>query len=121
MAGTLVSTEVDPALADRYRGRPLLILLENFVLACIGALPEDRSRQVADAARRAFAAPADADWMEVVRAELELGPTICEAIQQRWAAAVALLEAAGEAADPVEFARGIVDGNFADLIDASGE
>lgn len=112
-----MSGDGDPQLRERYAGRPLLILLENYVLACIGVLSAESTARVADLTRRGFGAPPEADWMEVLRTQLDLGPGICDSIRERWQAAVAQLEAAGEAADPVAFARGIVDANFTPLIE----
>lgn len=104
---------------ERYEGRPLLILLENYVLACIGALSAEATARVADLTRRGFGAPPDADWMEVLRTQLDLGPGICDSIRDRWRRGLARLEQTGETADPVVFARGIVDVNFAPHIDRS--
>lgn len=112
-----MSSEVDPQLRRRYEGRPLLILLENFVLACIGALSAETTARIAGLTRRGFDAPPDADWMEVLRTQLELGPGICDSIRERWQTAVAQLEQRGEPVDPVAFARGVVDANFAPLLD----
>jgi len=116
-----MSSEVDPQPRDRYEGRPLLILLENFVLACIGALSAEATERVADLTRRGFGAPPDADWMDVLRTQLDLGPGICDSIRARWQAAVAQLQQTGQPAEPVAFAPGIVDANFAPLIDRAGE
>ena len=110
-----MSGDVDPQ--ERYAGRPLLILLENYVLACIGALSAEDMARVGDLALRGFGAPPEADWMEVLRTQLDLGPGICESIRARWQAGVARLETAGETPDPVAFARGIVDANFTPLIE----
>jgi hypothetical protein len=112
-----VSRPLDPELAQRYEGRPLLILLENYVLACIGALTAEHTVRVADLTRRAFGAPSGADWMEVLRTQLDLAPTICDSIRERWQVAVTTLQAEGEPIDPVAFARGLVDANFAQYID----
>lgn len=112
-----MSGDVEPQPRDRYEGRPLLILLENFVLACIGALSAETAARVADLTRRGFGAPPDADWMEVLRTQLDLGPGICDSIRARWQSAVAQLQETGEAADPVAFARGVVDANFTPLIE----
>ena len=103
--------------AGRYDGRPLLILLENFVLACIGALSAETIAGVADLTRRGFGAPPDADWMEVLRTELGFGPGICDSIREGWRTTLARLQDEGEPADPVWFARGIVDRNFTPFID----
>jgi hypothetical protein len=116
-----MSSEMNPELHERYEGRPLLILLENFVLACIGALSAEATERIADLTRRGFGAPPDADWMEVLRTQLDLGPGICDSIRARWQASVAQLQQTGQPAEPVAFARGIVDVNFAPFIDQAGE
>ena len=40
----LPSAEVEP---ERYRGRPLLVVLENYILAAIGELPAEKHGGVA--------------------------------------------------------------------------
>lgn len=107
----------DPALANRYDGKPLLILLDNFVLACIGALTDERYAKVGEAVSRAFGAAPGSDWMAELRTRLELGPGICDGIRDRWQRVVTAVEAEGKHADPVQFAREIVDRNFAPLLD----
>jgi hypothetical protein len=39
---------------DRYAGRPLLILLENYVLSCIGQLPVDKEAGLLSITQRVF-------------------------------------------------------------------
>lgn len=107
----------DAAPVSRDDSKPLLILLDNFVLACIGALTDERYAQIGEVVGRVFGAAPGSDWMEVLRTRLELGPTICDGIRDRWQQVVAGLEAEGKHADPVQFARGIVDRNFAPLLD----
>ena len=114
-----VNSGLDPQLRERYADRPLLILLENYVLACIGALSAETIAGVADVTRRGFGAPPDADWMEVLRTQFGFGPGICDSIRDRWRRGVARLEQTGEIADPVVFARAIVDANFTPYIDKS--
>jgi hypothetical protein len=112
-----MSSDVDPELRERYDGRPLLILLENYVLACIGALSAESTTRIADLTRRAFGAPPDADWMEVLRTQLDLGPGVCDSIRARWQTAAGILQEVGDPLDPIAFAQGFVDANFTPLID----
>jgi hypothetical protein len=44
----------EPSSNDRYNGRPLLILLENYVLSAIGSLPPDTELLAAAATQRVF-------------------------------------------------------------------
>lgn len=37
---------------DRYAGRPLLIVLENYVLDCIGQFPDDKRETIAAVVNR---------------------------------------------------------------------
>jgi hypothetical protein len=39
---------------ERYKGRPLLIILENYVLDCIGELPPDKQALARSTVQRVF-------------------------------------------------------------------
>ena len=108
-AAALPSAEAEPS---RYKGRPLLILLENYVLACIGELPPDSN--VAAVVQKAFGG--GDDWMQTLREKLHLNSAIDEAIREMWTKNQAIAKEHKEQLHPVQFAKLVADRNFAHLI-----
>ena len=43
-----------PLNSDRYKGKPLLILLENYVLDCIGCMPKDKVQAITTLTQRVY-------------------------------------------------------------------
>jgi hypothetical protein len=99
---------------ERYRGRPLLVVLENYVLAAIGELPADEHAGVGQAVQRVFGG--GADWMRTVRQQLGLGESLDESLRQMWARNQDLARQQATALHPVQFAKMVADQNFAHLI-----
>lgn len=106
--------------AARYQDRPLLKLLENYVLDCIGELPPQEQQHMASVVPSVFGG--DADWKKTLRDTLQLEEAIDEAIRQNWRQnqdAVLLRDAfggAGQEPAAVSYAKQFVDDNFAHLI-----
>lgn len=107
----LPSAEADP---ERYRGRPLLVVLENYVLAAIGELPAERYSGVGQIVQRVFGG--GDDWMQTVRGELRLEPSLDESLRQMWAQNQAIARQNATTLHPVQFAKMVADQNFAELI-----
>src|SRR5581483_10462915 len=102
--------------AERYRGRPLLAILENYVLDSIGHLSTEKQRASADVVRRAFGG--DADWKATLRRRLNLSDEVDNVVRTIWRETCAAVE--GDAkVSPVAFARDFCDQHFARLIDGS--
>ena len=99
---------------ERYEGRPLLVILENYVLDSIGALAPDRAAGMTTIVQRVFGG--GADWKKTVREKLELSDTIDAAFRQMWAKNQEIAKNAGRILHPVSFAKMAVDSNFASLI-----
>jgi len=107
---------VEPSsTTDRYSGRPLLILLENYVLSAIGSLAPDKEQLAASATQRVFGG--NSDWRSTLRSTLHLGDSLDESLRQMWATNQQRAQQAGVTIAPEEFARMIADQNFAHLID----
>ena len=102
----------------RYEGRPLLILLENYVLAAIGELPADRSAGVGAMGRKRWGG--DEDWRRPLRRELDLEDSLDEGLRTLWARNQAIATENGVELSPVEFARLVADENFGPLVDGRG-
>jgi hypothetical protein len=105
------SSDVGP---ERYKGRPLLIILENYVLDSIGALTIDRQDGLRLIVEKVFGG--GQDWKKTVRDRLDLPDSIDATFLQIWARNQEIAKKAGEELHPVKFAKMIVDSNFASLI-----
>jgi hypothetical protein len=67
---------------DRYRGKPLLILLENYVLSCIGCLPPEKATALISVVQRVYGG--GDDWKATLRSTLHLGDALDENVKQMW-------------------------------------
>jgi hypothetical protein len=105
------SADAEP---ERYKGRPLLIILENYVLDCIGALEPERQQQVRAIVQRTFGG--EADWKRTVRGVLDLGESLDEQLRGMWQQNQEIARANGTMLHPVQFAKMVADQNFAHLI-----
>ncbi|HVH20642.1 MAG TPA: hypothetical protein VNF72_20290 [Myxococcota bacterium] len=104
---------VDPE-PERYAGRPLLIVLENYVLDCIGELQPEKQELARSVVQRVWGG--GNDWKATVRAQLHLEPSMDEALRGMWSRNQAIAEQRNQPLHPIQFARMVVDENFASLI-----
>lgn len=100
---------------DRYAGKPLLIVLENYVLDCIGHFPEDKRATIVAVVNRVFGG--GDDWKAAVRANLQLDESLDEHIRQMWARNQEIASETGQTLTPMDFAKMVVDENFSSLIE----
>jgi hypothetical protein len=100
--------------ADRYVGRPLLILLENYVLSCIGQLPADKESSLLSMTQCVYGG--GDDWRATLRSTLQLGDSLDESLRQLWTTNQECAKQVSATLTPEDFARMIVDQNFAHLI-----
>ena len=105
------SPEAEP---ERYRGRPLLVVLENYVLAAIGELPAERHAGVGQIVQRVFGG--GDDWMQTVREQLHLSDSLDESLRQMWVRNQEIARQNAVPLHPVQFAKMVADQNFAELI-----
>lgn len=103
------------AMGGRYAGRPLLILLENYVLGAIGRLPPDKEELTASITRRIFGD--GPDWRATLRTTLHLEASMDESLRQMWDDHQKRAQEAGATLTPEDFARSVADENFAHLIE----
>ena len=108
----LPSAESEP---DRYQGRPMLIILENYVLGCIGNLTAENEARMATVVQRVW--PGEGDWKEKVRRALHLEETTDENLRELWSRNSAIARQNGQDLHPVQFAKMIADTNFAPLLE----
>jgi hypothetical protein len=100
---------------DRYRGRPLLILLENYVLAAISVIDPETHRTLTAAVQRVYGG--GDDWWATLRSVLQLPDRFDGDIREMWDKNKDLAHIDGKLITPVQFAKLFVDSNFP--IDAS--
>ena len=96
---------------ERYQGRPLLIIIENYISDSIGALERERQDQVRGVVQRTFGG-AD-DWKQTMRGVLELEENLDEQLNQMWLRNQELARSNGVVLHPVQFAKMVADQNFA--------
>ena len=106
---------------DRYEGRPLLLILEYYVLDCIGELEDAKRALMREWIQSAFGEQAGDDWRAAVRGQLRLGDTLDQALAEMWFEKSKLAADANVPLAADVFARMLVDQNFADLIDSADE
>ena len=99
---------------ERYQGRPLLVVLENYVLDCIGKLPPGSSDRLTQMMQQVFGG--GPDWKQTLRQTLQLDPSMDEELRKLWTKNEALARAEGIELHPVQFAKMVVDENFAELV-----
>jgi hypothetical protein len=107
----LPSPEAEP---DRYRGRPLLVVLENYILAAIGELSAEKQARVTKIVQTVFGD--GTDWMKTVRRQLRLGDGLDASLREMWERNQATAAQNGITFHPVQFAKMVADQNFAELI-----
>jgi hypothetical protein len=110
-APDLPSPHAEP---ERYQGRPLLVVLENYVLDCIGKLPPGGSERLSSLMQQALGG--GPDWKQTLRDMLHLDPSLDGELCKLWTTNEALARQQGIELHPVQFAKMVVDENFAELI-----
>jgi hypothetical protein len=106
------SADAEPA---RYEGRPLLVILESYVLAAIGELPRDKNLRITAVVRKAFGG--GVDWMATVRQAAGLPESFDSEIRTMWSRTRTRAEGAGQGLLPVQFAKMVADENFLHLVE----
>lgn len=100
---------------ERYAGRPLLIVLENHVLDCIGELPADKQALARSVVQRVWGG--GDDWKATLRETLRMEPTVDEALRGMWSRNQQLAKQHSQVLSGVQFAKMVADQNFAHLIE----
>jgi hypothetical protein len=108
----LPSSSLEP---ERYEGRPLILILDNYVLDCIGELPSNKQALITTLVQKVFGG--GADWKKTVREVLQLSESIEDNIRSLWIQNREIAAQNNSELHPVQFAKMIVDDNFADFID----
>ncbi len=84
------------------------------MLSCIGQLTSEQEASVAQAVQRVW--KGSDDWKQTVRAQLHLGNTLDQNLRDLWARNLAIAEQNGSILHPTQFAKMIVEQNFAQFL-----
>ena len=98
---------------DRYKGKPLLRLLESYVLWAIGQLSEDDQRALAQMEphlERTFGVRGS--WRQILEKLMELPSNMPDLIRSNWEMNLGVAEKRGETLSPEFFAQQFVDSNL---------
>lgn len=99
---------------DCYTRHPLLIVLENYVLACIGELPPDKLSQTQAAVQRILGG--GENWHATIRQRLQLEPELEATFTDVWARNKQLTGDKYLVLQPVEFAQMMVKQHFGHML-----
>jgi hypothetical protein len=101
---------------ERYAGRPLLVVLEHYVLAVIGELTPEKSHAMRAVVQKVFGG--GDDWKGTVRQRLAVTDDIDAEILTLWRKNHQLAAQSGVDLHPVQFAKMFADENFAPLFES---
>jgi hypothetical protein len=103
-----------PARPDRYEGKPLLIILEYYVLSSIDRLTPDKEADLRTLTQQIYGG--GSNWRATLRTTLQLLDSMDRELRQMWRTHQDLAWEARVNLVPGDFARIVVDQNFAHLI-----
>lgn len=98
---------------NRYERRPLLRLLECYVLEALGQLDEQARatmRQLESRLRQLYGV--DGSWETILAAVVRMPPNTPDQIRAMWARNVEIAKSRSETLSPQRFAEMFVDSNF---------
>ena len=100
--------------ADRYSGKPLLLLLELYVLWAIDELSDFHAARLEEMTLRLTKAfGGDGSWQDAIAQAMDLPPEMAELIRERWDRNQAIAAGRDEELTPQAFAEMFIDANFA--------
>jgi hypothetical protein len=99
--------------SPRYQGKPLLRILECYVLWAIDALPEDDAEALAAMTPKLSACYGGrGTWQQIMAKALDLPPELPDMIRGSWAKSLDRARAGGATLAPQAFAEHFVDRNL---------
>jgi|SRR5919108_2176103 hypothetical protein len=100
---------------QRYQGKPLLRLLECYVLWAIGQLPETDANTLQEMTPKLQAVyRTQGDWQQVIASAVNLPPNMPDLIRDVWAKNTEIARKSGVTLTPQQFAEVFVDQNLTD-------
>jgi hypothetical protein len=101
-----------PEQSDRYAGKPLLKLVDSFVLKCIGELEassEAKLREMEPKLRQVY--NCSGTWEEIIMSQLHFSPEIRTAIRDLWLKNQAIAKQHRVTLTPMQFVEMFVEKN----------
>lgn len=105
------------APADRYDNRPLLVMVENYILDCIGELQPQEQDAIAKLVQHAL--EPQEDWRQTLRDYLHFDAGMDEELRELWKNNREIAREHDTELTAIHFARMVVDDNFPELVDDS--
>ena len=100
---------------DRYAGRPLLIILEKYVLSAIGHLTAEQEATAEKVVQHVW--KGSSDWKQTVRAQLHLEDGLDQQLREMWTRNLDIARKNGVTLHSDQFAMMVVDQNFAKMFE----
>jgi hypothetical protein len=98
---------------DRYVGKPLVRILELYVLWSIDELSEEHAKTLSDMTPRLQSLYSrEGSWNEVIASMMEFPDNLPATFRQMWARNTEIAAANGAVLTPQQFAEMVVDENF---------
>jgi hypothetical protein len=97
--------------------KPIVQLLENYVLAAVGELPTEEQVKTKVMMTRAFGAAAGDDWQNRLREEFGVTDSLDEQLRTMWSQAKKLAAEQNADLPPRDFATMVVEENFTDAVE----
>jgi hypothetical protein len=102
-----------PGIPDRYQDRPLLRLLDCYILDVIGELPVQQKEVLEKLEPRLHEVfGSTGNWREIVEEQMAFLPSVALGIESVWAGFQANEQRLGRKPSPAEFVREFVSQNF---------
>lgn len=99
---------------NRYDGKPLLRLLELYVLWIIGELPETEEAKLQQMTPKLQSVySVNGTWQEVIASAMHIPTDLSVALREMWSRNLELARENGITLPPQRFAEMVVDENFA--------
>jgi len=100
---------------ERYGGRPLLIVLENYVLSTIEPLSPEKETESLTILQQLYGG--GSNWRAILRTRFQISDYMDESLRQMWTSDQERAQQEGKTLAIEDFARMVVDQNFAHLIE----
>lgn len=105
-----------PGSNNRYVGKPLLIVLDNYVLSTLGQLSLEKETESLSILQQLYGSR-DSNWRTILRTRFQISDSMDETVRQMWASDQERAEREGITLAVEDFARMVVNQNFAHLIE----
>ncbi|MBZ9560091.1 MULTISPECIES: hypothetical protein [unclassified Modicisalibacter] len=104
---------------DRYSGKPFLLLLDHYVLACINQLSDTQEKMLEKMEPKlASIYNTSGGWLKIVSTQMDFPESMPDTIIDLWLQYLDQAKEQGVSVDPNEFAISFVNQNFPEILEA---